>query len=124
MFLKLFKNNINSILTILGVCLFLVAVSFNYVNYYENKDFIMNLESACDPAVESCFQRDCSTDECPPNNLEIYKKVDVSASFFATCSENSCTKECLTKPNSCDIVFCNPESDEDVCFSGFKENDD
>lgn len=117
MFLNYFKNNINFILTILGVCLFLVAFSFSYVNYFENKDFTMNLESSCNPETESCFYRSCAKDECPPNELEIYKFVDVSASFFEKCSENSCTQECIEDPDNCEFTYCDPDSDEDVCWS-------
>lgn len=117
MFLKVFKNNINFILTILGVCLFLVAASFSYVNYYEDKDFVMNLESSCNPETESCFYRSCEEEECPPNGLELYKYLDVKASFFETCSENSCTQECINSPENCDFTYCDPDSEEYVCWS-------
>lgn len=111
----MFKKNINIIITILSVCIFLTAVNFSYINYFENRDFIMNLESSCDPAVESCFQRDCSEEECPPNSLEVYKYVDVPAWFFERCSENSCKKECIENPDQCEFTYCDPDSEEDIC---------
>jgi hypothetical protein len=123
MFLKGVKNNINFILTILGVCLFLVAASFSYVNYFENKDFIMSLESSCDSESENCFYRSCTEEECPPNQLEVYKKVEVPAWFFANCTENSCSKECNSEPGYCKITYCDSESDDDSCFSPLIENE-
>lgn len=116
MFLKPFKNNINFILTILGVCLFLVAASFSYVNYFENKDFPMSLESSCNPETENCFYRNCSEEECPPNGLEIYKYLEVPAWFFEKCSENSCSKECIDNPSHCVYTQCDPDSEEDTCW--------
>lgn len=116
MFLNFFKNNINLILTIFGVCLFLVAVSFSYVKYFENKDFLMTLESSCNPENESCFYRDCSLEECPPNSLEVYKYVDVPAWFFSNCKDNSCTSECIKYSENCNFTYCDPDSDENVCW--------
>ncbi len=123
MFLRVFKNNINFALTILGVCLFLIAASFSYVNYFENKDFVMNLESPCDPQTESCFYRNCSEEECPPNQLEVYKYVDVPAWFFEKCSENSCFQECLDNTENCEFTYCDPESVEDTCWSPDSNNE-
>lgn len=80
------------------------------------KDYTFVLEAACDPTTQTCFTRDCLSDEsdCPPNGLEAYKIYHVAASDFYTCSDNSCAAECASGAITCEEEVCSDDS-EDAC---------
>jgi hypothetical protein len=90
-----------------------VAVAATAYIFLIQKDYAFVLEAPCDPAEAACFYRDCSTGECPPNELEYYRIWSVSAADFESCSDNSCNKECLSGKVQCEEVICDPEADED-----------
>lgn len=81
---------------------------------YEKKyDFIV--EAQCDPAVETCFYRDCSNeDDCPPNGYEEYKTFVLDARDFERCEGDSCAEECESGEIECTPVVCG-KSEEDEC---------
>ncbi len=89
----------------------------------KNYDFVV--EASCDPAAEEgCFYRDCSTGECPPNELEYYRVFLVSAKDFDSCSDNSCLKECTEGSIRCEEVTCDAEAGDDcTIIEDFKEDE-
>jgi len=84
--------------------------------YIVQKDFTFEVEAACDPSTNNCFERDCSSkdSDCPPDNLEHYKVYEVNAATFQKCSADTCAKECENGEVSCKLLQCG-ESSEDAC---------
>jgi hypothetical protein len=78
------------------------------------KDYDFVVEAPCDPAQETCFFRDCSGGDCPPNEFEHYRIFSVSAQDFPTCADNSCKAECTDGTLVCTEIVCG-ESEEDEC---------
>ena len=74
------------------------VASFNFPNRVASKH--ERTGCVCDPTSQTCFSRDCSEGDCPPNNLENYRQFTIRARDFSRCSDNSCLKECLNKTNS------------------------
>lgn len=111
------EQKVNKGINIFINCIFLVtvllAIGFSYYKYYYAKDFDYRVEAACDPATETCFQRDCENDpnSCPPNGLDYYKVYLVKAYDFPKCSDNSCSEQCATGAINCVPVTCG-EGDE------------
>lgn len=91
----------------------LVVVATGY-KFLINKDYDFVVEAVCDPSVQTCFNRDCSEGDCPPNELEDYRQFIISASDFSKCSDNSCLEECLSKAISCEEIMCD-EGAGDIC---------
>lgn len=100
-----------------AVCILLLAVvADNFYVFYFQRDYEFTLEAFCDQAQQSCFHRDCSLEECPPNGLEDYRIFNIHASDFNKCSEDSCLNECLSGSIMCTEVKCG-DSEEDICSS-------
>ena len=91
-------------------CLAVIVCTF-YL-FYLNKDYNFIVEIACDPAIETCFQRDCSNpDDCPPNELSNFKRYGVSANDFKKCENEDCAEICLTGTIQCEPVECTENLD-------------
>jgi hypothetical protein len=105
----------NTILTIVFTISLFVAIGANFYKYIYTKQYDFLVEAACDPSIEKCFYRDCEqTNDCPPNNLSVYKKYLLKGKDFPLCSDNSCKQECESGQIQCSLVLCN-ESAGDVC---------
>lgn len=109
-----YKNSWNVLLILLFVLSFLSVIGASFYRYYYKKDYKYLLEASCDPATESCFVRDCENpDDCPPNQLTIYKQFKIRASDFAGCTDNSCIEQCATGTIACEVVYCDPVLGDD-----------
>ena len=96
-------------LSVVGVIL---ATGYNFL-FAQNYDFYV--EAPCDPATQTCFERDCSeVDACPPNNLSTYRAFYIKAAQFKKCADNSCLMECTSGAISCEEVVCG-DAEEDMC---------
>lgn len=71
------------------------------------------VEASCDPTESICYYRDCSTGECPPNELEYYHVYLVGATDFEFCSDESCGNECRDGLIMCEEVACDLEVGDD-----------
>ncbi len=107
------SNKIFLWLVALSVVVVILSTAYKFT-LQKNYDFVV--EASCDPTSEVCFYRDCNEEECPPNGLEYYKTMLVSAADFSKCSDNSCTIQCTENKISCQEVVCG-ESENDTCFS-------
>jgi len=94
--------------------LVVVAVSVAARTFLFRQDYEFIVEAPCDPAETTCFFRDCSEEECPPNELGSYRIFAVRADDFPHCSDNSCLAECLAGTIECTEYTCG-ESEEDIC---------
>jgi hypothetical protein len=102
-----------TLLTIISVFTLVAICSTAYI-FLVQKEYDFVIESPCDPSTDTCFYRDCTVEECPPNGLEYYRIFSLSARDFATCADSSCLPECSTGAVACVETLCG-ESEEDVC---------
>jgi hypothetical protein len=97
---------------VLSVVVVITATAYKFLFV---KDYNFVVEAPCDPAVSTCFVRDCSNlDDCPPNGLSDYKVFNVKALDFEKCADNSCLNECLSSQIPCEEIKCG-DSEEDSC---------
>lgn len=89
------------------------AISFTAYIFLVQKNYDFVVEASCDPAESTCYYRDCSTGECPPNEFEFYRTFIVPASDFEQCADNSCLTECTEETIACEEIICDPEVDEE-----------
>lgn len=101
-------------LFIIVSALVLAAVANNFYTFYYQKNYEFTVEAPCDSTQQSCFIRDCSNGECPPNGLEVYRAFTLKAKDFEKCSDDSCLSECITGSIQCEEASCS-ESNGDVC---------
>jgi hypothetical protein len=103
-----------AVLGFISASILLVVASTTWLFMFK-QDYHFVVEAECDPASQSCFERDCSnTDDCPPNQLSVYRTFQVRAADFKSCADNSCLKECTSGVISCNEIMCG-DSEEDEC---------
>ena len=88
-----------------------VAASLYTYLYAERYDFV--IEAPCDSTLQQCYTRDCSTGDCPPNELSEYRVLQVSAKTFDTCTDNGCSNICTAQNPACIETFCSLEDGEE-----------
>ncbi len=109
------KNALNSkVLVCLIILLCVFPIASNFYKYFLNKNYPFLIEAPCSQENENCFVRDCSSGECPPNELEYYKQYYISAADFEKCIDDSCADECSSEEIKCEQVVCG-ELPEDTC---------
>lgn len=98
---------------LLGAVAFSVVLTIGITAYLYLgvKDYNFVVEAHCEPSEQTCFYRDCSTGECPPNELEYYRVFEVRSGDFKNCSDNSCLYECENEKVSCEEVICSDQED-------------
>jgi hypothetical protein len=90
---------------LLACCLVTIGVSFYF--FYFQKDYDFVVEVPCDPAKETCVQRDCSNpDDCPPNSLSDFKRYTLNAGDFKMCENEDCENVCETGSIECEPIEC------------------
>jgi len=91
--------------SLLFMCFISIVLSFYF--FYIKKDYDFIVEVACNPEVETCFYRDCTTPEdCPPNNLSYYTEYTIKASDFKSCGNEDCTEACKDNLITCIKTGC------------------
>ena len=102
-----------SLITFFVITLVLVVI-FSFLRYFVFKNYDFTLEVSCDPVTETCFHRDCEAEECPPNNLEDYKKFAIKAFQFDKCEGNNLCKDFCEKGKQCIETVCDTNTG-DIC---------
>ncbi len=97
------------------VVIFIAAIKFLVI-----KEFYFIVETECNEGARTCFHRDCSINECPPNGLENYRIFKIAAHDYSQCNDQSCLFECGSLIN-CEEVLCDV-ADGDEC-STYQYND-
>ena len=111
----------NTILFSVSVFLFFFTITHGFITIYLTKNFNYLVEVSCDQSKEKCFQRDCiNPGDCPPNNLSIYKKFYITATYFPECTNGTCDNLYKQNPALFHKIECD-ESNGDVCV-GFGTN--
>jgi hypothetical protein len=99
----------NTLSVFLGIVILMSILRFSIIKNYD-----IGIEESCDPTTSTCFVRDCETEKCPPNNLEVYHEYIIKGFDFARCNpEDTCGKFCAN-PKNCEEIKCNAEAG-DVC---------
>jgi hypothetical protein len=103
------EQKTNWFLWLIGLsCLAVIASSFYSLYFKKNYEFVV--ETSCNPEVDICFERDCTNpDDCPPNQLEDFKRYNLNAADFAKCENEDCTVACETGLIKCDQITCTPD---------------
>ncbi len=85
----------------------LVVVIHRYDEYIINRNFILDVDSACDPTSESCFVADCSPIDDSTCDDTPYKKVKILDSVAPKClEEHSCSNFLCSNNNNCSVIYC------------------
>ena len=71
-----------------------LVIIISLYKFYLKQDYTFMVEVTCDPSIEECSHRDCSLDECPPNELEDYLTYSIKASDFKECLNDDCSNFC------------------------------
>lgn len=95
--------------------LLLIVVLFNrYYDYVSNKNYIIKLNTVCDPEKELCFKSESFDLNF---GYENYKKITILARYAPKClEEHSCESfSCPSELSSeeCNIVYCEIDTIED-----------
>lgn len=108
------KRVLNYSLPILGVLILLVVVGYRYEQYVISRNFIIQVNTSCDPAKENCFISDCSPEDdlsCPDGP---YKKVEILSADAPRClQEHQCTEFTCDGIRDCKITYCAADILED-----------
>ncbi len=100
------------LLSFFAVLTFLAVIAVNFYTLYFQKNYDFIVETACDPAAEECFARDCSEEgACPPNELQYFKRYTISAKNFPMCEGEDCTSACETVMGACEQMMCEPDEE-------------
>jgi hypothetical protein len=86
------------------------AIVMSIYIYLVKKDYDVTIELPCDPAVATCFARDCSVEECPPNELENYKQYTLKGYDFVSCEADTCEAACTSGAVACEEIKCDTEA--------------
>ena len=91
--------------------LIVAVIGFRYYEYVLNHNFVMNVYTACNPAIEQCFVSDCSPADdlsCPPGP---YKKIEIRSSDAPKClEEHTCKDFRCDGIVSCTATYCSAET--------------
>lgn len=105
----------SKIINTLFLSSFFVVVVASFARYYYLKEFPVQIEVSCDPTIELCFQRDCESEECPPNGFNTYRRFELSGYVFASCDPvDGCESTCKSDSSQC-LEFVCGENEDDVC---------
>jgi hypothetical protein len=100
------------------IILFIVPIFSSFYKYYFLKDYNFIVEAPCDESKETCFTRDCSiADECPPNEISIYKEWYIKAYDFSKCADNTCAKECENGIIKCKAIECDIDAGDNCTIN-------
>ena len=98
------------------------VVSYRYYDYMVQSNYVLTVQTVCDPSVDKCFVTECDIESGANCDLTPYKKVAVRAAEAPAClAEHSCTNfECVeTDMPTCVITYCEKGTLEngEVCLA-------
>lgn len=101
----------NWFMIVIGLCTVVVIVVAFY-NFFFQKNYDFIVEIACDPITEVCLERDCANPEdCPPNQLTLFKRYALNADDFKLCENEDCTNVCMSGIIECELLECVEDPD-------------
>lgn len=128
------KRNKIFILFLLGGVVFCIGITYYW--FIVAEEFFVSYAVSCDPTEENCYYWVCEPDyltECTGDIEEdffTYKFVKKKAKYFSACDpvikqkgfladiieEGECPEPSCEVWEGCEIVYCNPEIEEE-CYS-------
>lgn len=91
---------------------FFSVIISNFYFFYFKKDYDFIVETSCNSEFEECFERDCTNpDDCPPNELSLFKRYSLQASDFIYCENEDCTFACESGKIECEKIECEPNEE-------------
>jgi len=102
------ERKINWFLWLIAISIVLVIAN-SFYTYYVKKNYDFIVEVACDPAMEECFQMDCSLEEDCPDGVYSFKRYILKAEDFKSCHNEDCESACETGEIQCKPVQCEPD---------------
>ena len=90
----------------------LIVVFYRYQQYVVDKNFILNVNTVCDPNIENCFTADCLPGTDSECDTTPYKKVKILDRYAPKClEEHNCSSFSCEKYNSnCYVTYCSPDT--------------
>ena len=108
------------------IALVIIAIiGYRYNQYIVHKNFYIDVNTQCDPSVESCFAWDCDPEEDEECDNTPYKKVSILSSDAPKClEEHSCENfTCDSNVELCEIVYCSESvlDEGEICATADEE---
>ena len=88
-----------------------IAIFASFYTYLFAKNYDFLIEIPCSTGFQECYTRDCSTDDCPPNNLSAYSMYRIPARLFDSCTNNGCVNLCGNGSADCENIPCSSQTD-------------
>lgn len=118
-------NHIITIVTILAVCMSVGMTAYRYIVL---RDYLVQVETSCDPAEEACFVYECESEDeegCIALGESYYSPYAIvvrdarHVPLCASDSEADCDVRDCGSDASCHITYCDPETrmNEQICLS-------
>jgi hypothetical protein len=93
------------------VLILLLVAGYRYKKYIIDKDFIINVSTACNISTERCFIADCSPNDDSECDVTPYKKVEILAAVASAClGEHTCENFSCESSENCNITYCSEEN--------------
>lgn len=111
----------SKVLILIFLLLLFGSVAMSFYKIVIKMDYLITLETECDPAVNACFIFECSPEddsECPENEAErisYYQILTKKAYNFPNCdfNENCPQPTCAEGETDCEITFCDETTKEE-----------
>ena len=88
-----------------GAIVFLVVLN-RFDQYYLKKNFLLKVNTGCNPASEQCFVSDCSAAD-PECDQSPYKKIEILAAQAPAClEEHQCQTFSCGGLSQCQVTYC------------------
>lgn len=101
-----------TLILIIGIIV-LAVIANRFYQYQIKQNFLLEVNTFCDPVTESCFVSDCSLEDDPECDLTPYKKVEVLAAGVPQClQEHTCQSFSCDGLEQCSITYCSDETKE------------
>lgn len=99
------------------VPLIILISIFSYYRFFISNDYVIKYEAECDPFIADCFVG-CEDEECAEEYYYFYVQK-YAANLYQQCGEDITDCEtasvCLPSESKCSIIYCNTETDGDLC---------
>ena len=99
-----------------AILITLVVIFYGYQQYIVDKNFLIDVNTVCNPKTENCFVSDCSPKTDSECDITPYKKIEVLDIYAPKClEEHNCSVfSCDNKNESdCSVTYCSSDTLED-----------
>lgn len=102
------------------IVLMMIIGAIRYDQYVIQRNFILDVNTSCDPTTESCFVWDCDPKTDEECDQTPYKKVEILEREAPKClEEHECENFTCEGKDSCTVTYCSEdtivEEEGEVC---------